>query len=238
VIDVRRQAEVQPDAQPNAHANHGAASAAVSTTGQRSGALPPPLDLAAVARGAQTLVDAPLDAMLLDSHLYRRFAGERRQRWLSSVAALLLATAAMTWAADHRRERQLEATNARISALTAAAEPALDAAGRLQRARAESEELSSPEVDPAVVLAQLGALLPKDAFIQRLEWDGSVWRIDGSALDAPRIVPLLDASPAFDDVRIVAASTRFLDAGKQRESFSISFRARTAGSSGGASGGQ
>jgi hypothetical protein len=54
-----------------------------------------------------------------------------------------------------------------------------------------------------------------------------VWRIDGSALDAPRIVPLLDSSPAFDDVRIVAASTRFLDRGQQRESFSIAFRTRS-----------
>jgi hypothetical protein len=192
-----------------------------------------PVDLAAIARGAATLVDAPLDSMLLDAALHRRFARARRQRWLLSIAGLLAAVVTLAWAADRRRDRQLGEVNARIERLTVAAEPALRAAERLQRARAESGELTARGASSGIVLERLGALLPRDAFIQRLEWDGAVWRIDGSALDAPRIVPLLDASPAFDDVRIVAASTRFLDAGRQRESFSISFRARPTEAPGG-----
>jgi hypothetical protein len=41
-------------------------------------------------------------------------------------------------------------------------------------------------------------------------------------------VPLLDADSRFRDVRIAAASQRFLDAGRQRESFAISFRMKAA----------
>ena len=98
-----------------------------------------------------------------------------------------------------------------------------------------ADSLNSAGTTPSAILARLGALLPKDAFVQRLDWDGNAWRIDGSASDAPRIVPLLDADAYFSDVRIVAASTRFLDAGKQRESFSIAFRAKSP-TSGGRSG--
>jgi hypothetical protein len=230
VVEVRRQvgASIAANENPNrapsitvgASAPH-ARSAVTATAG--------PLDLLAVARGAATLVDSPLDAMLLDEALHRQFAGQRRQRWLASAAAFIIAIVTLAWAANHRRDRQLDATLSETRAMTASADAGMRASERLQRANAELEAIANARTDPGVVLERLGALLPKDAFIQRMEWDGDMWRIDGSALDAPRIVPLLDASPAFDDVRIVAASTRFLDRGQQRESFSIAFRARSPG---------
>ena len=71
-------------------------------------------------------------------------------------------------------------------------------------------------------------------FVQRLDWDGTVWRIEGSAANAPAIVPMLDSDALFSDVRIVAATTRFLDMGRQRESFSISFQTRHSGGANGA----
>ena len=187
-------------------------------------------DLGAIARGAEAILDAPLDAMLLDDGLSRRFTGARRARWVRSVAALLLAAVALGLAADRWRGRQLDAADQRLRELTVAAEPAVRAEARLSQARRERALLSAAQqVEPAVVLERLGALLPSDAFIQRLEWDGSVWRIDGSATSAPRIVPLLDADPRLSDVRIIGASTRFMDAGRQRESFSISFRSAMPG---------
>ena len=105
---------------------------------------------------------------------------------------------------------------------------------RLELARAELNLLApQASASAAAVLARLGGVLPRDAFVQRLDWDGTVWRIDGSATNAPAIVPMLDGDSMFADVRIVAATTRFMDMGKQRESFSISFQTRQAGGANG-----
>jgi hypothetical protein len=208
-----------------------ATDAAASSAGMSADASPAP-DLADIARGADAALDAGLDAMLLDDGLSRRFTRARRGRWARSAAALLLAATALGWAADRWRGRQLDATHARLRELTVAAQPALRAEARLARARREAALLDAGAGDaPAVVLARLGALLPPDAFIQRLEWDGTVWRLDGSASSAPKIVPLLDADARLRDVRIIAASSRFIDAGRQRESFSISFRSALPGES-------
>ena len=187
-------------------------------------------DMATVARGALDALEAPLGEMLLDQSLERRISGARRRRWMLSAAMLMLAVGTLAYSVDQRHARTLSATDAQLRALTDAAASAQRAEVRLQRARNELRLLADAgaNTDPGVVLARLGAVLPRDAFIQRLEWDGTVWRIDGSAADAPRIVPLLDADPRFVDVRIVAASSRFLDAGRQRESYSISFRTRAA----------
>lgn len=225
ITDVRRQPIPAATAAHAAHGQDASGENAVRTRGASAQARS--LDLSAVARGAAALSDGPLDAMLLDESAHRRFRGARRAQWLASSVALVAAIAAVAWAADFRRGRQLDAMAAQTASLAVAAAPAMRAAERLHRARAELDAVSTVRVEPGAVLSRLGALLPRDAFVQRLEWDGTVWRIDGSALDAPRIVPLLDASAAFDDVRIVAASTRFLDAGRQRESFSISFRPRS-----------
>jgi len=65
--------------------------------------------------------------------------------------------------------------------------------------------------------------------MQRLEWNGSEWRIDGSANDAAVLVPLLDADAQFVGVRAAAPSTRYLENGRSRSSFSIVFQ--TAGDS-------
>ena len=145
---------------------------------------------------------------------------------------------ALAWSADRWRERERTAATQRLTQLSSDAAPAQRAALRLDRALAEqqllgvADSLNSAGTTPSAMLARLGVLLPRDAFVQRLDWDGNAWRIDGSAADAPRIVPLLDADAHFSDVRIVAASTRFLDAGKQRESFSIAFRAKSPASGG------
>ena len=81
---------------------------------------------------------------------------------------------------------------------------------------------------PPAVLARLGAVLPRDAFMQRLEWTGTEWRIDGSANDAAALVPLLDADAAFVNVRAAAPSTRYLENGRPRSSFSIVFQTTSA----------
>ena len=193
-----------------------------------------PASFVHVARGAVQSLDAPLDTMLLDETLAARLAGARRLRLLQRVAAGVLIVVALAWSADRWRARELMVADAELARLTRDAAPAQAAALRLSRAREEIGLLRpAARASVAAVLARLGAVLPRDAFVQRLDWDGSVWTIDGSAANAPAIVPLLDGDAMFSDVRIIAATTRFIDLGKQRESFSISFRTREGGGANG-----
>lgn len=190
------------------------------------------IDLQRVLRTAISAAAAAPSLQLLDDALVVATQHRRRARVVRAAVVLAFAVVALAWSADRWRERELSAMLSEVIQLRSSASSAQLAAGRLHRAVAERGMLVSSDVAaragnaPAEVLARLGAILPRDAFVQRLEYDGTTWRIDGSATDAPRIVPLLDADPRFADVRIVAASARFLDAGKQRESFSISFRSR------------
>lgn len=188
-----------------------------------------PVPLALVAGGAAGATGASLDMMLLDHALASRLTAGRRWQQLQRAAAALLMIGALAWSADRWRAQQLTLADAELARLTSEAAPAQASAIRLQRARAEVDALRPQTLASAAdVLARLGAVLPRDAFVQRLDWDGSVWRIDGSAANAPAIVPMLDGDTMFSDVRIVAATTRFMDMGRQRESFSISFQTRDA----------
>ncbi len=174
----------------------------------------------------------PLSSQLVDSTLARQLQRRRTNRVWRSAASLTAAVVLLAYSADRWRERSVVALEQQVRSLSIAAVGAQRALERVDRAATERAILATADsaahsgTSAAQVLARLGALLPSDAFVQRLEWDGTAWRIDGSAADAPRIVPLLDGDARFSDVRAVAASTRFLDAGKQRESFSIAFRTR------------
>lgn len=206
---------------------------AIASTASDSATTPTrDLDVASVLRAAMSSHLAPVTDQLLDADTAATFDRRHRGRRWRSAALIAAALVASAWVADRLRDRELAQVQEQLSQLTTAAAPAQRAALRLDRALTEQQLLATADslnrsgTTPSAILALLGTLLPKDAFVQRLEWDGSAWRIDGSASDAPRIVPLLDADPHFADVRIVAASTRFMDAGKQRESFSIAFRTK------------
>lgn len=183
-------------------------------------------------RGAREWVDVPLDAQLLHATLADAMRDARQRRWLLSLAGAACALVAMLWSLDHRREAQLSAWRARVSELETQAAPAVLAEERSTRAQTELSLLADaasartgPDA-PLVVLGHLSRVLPRDVFVQRLEWNGQLWRVEGTADNAPRLVPLLDGDPTFRDVRIAAPSQRFLDVGRPRESFAISFTLR------------
>lgn len=192
----------------------------------------PAMDPVDLLRAAREWTDASLDEQLLHATLAETMRGARQRRWLLSLACATGALIAMLWSLDHRREAQLAAWRARVAALEAQAAPAVMAETRGARARAELALLADaasartgPDA-PLVVLGHLSRVLPRDAFVQRLEWNGQVWRVEGTADNAPRLVPVLDGDPRFRDVRIAAPSQRFLDVGRPRESFAISFNLR------------
>jgi Tfp pilus assembly protein PilN len=188
-----------------------------------------------IAREGLRWSDAPADAQLLAPALAERVGRGRRRRVLGSVALLSGALALLAWSANHWRDAELATLRAQATALNERAAPALFATTRVSRAREELTVLAASERQrtapdaPLHVLAQLSRVLPRDAFVQRLDWDGEQWRVDGTADDAPRLVPLLDADAHFRDVRIAAPSQRFRDAGRQRASFAIGFHMRASG---------
>lgn len=190
------------------------------------------LDLAACASAVLAALPLPEALQLLDVATMSTLASQRRRRWWRAGATLAVAATACVWALGAARARELAATRALVTRLETESAPARAANARLQRALAEEEALQADAAHrreagaPARVLARLGTLLPADAFVQRLEWDGTAWRIDGSAVDAAALVPRLDADPAFEAVRTLAPSTRFLENGRPRSSFSIGFRVR------------
>ena len=193
----------------------------------------PDADMHLLGREALRWIDAPLESQLLDATLATVFARSRQRRWLTSAVLATAAVLFLFWSVDRWRGEQLNTLVTVAALLTEQASPAVHAESRLSRAQDEVTLLAGASVArhapdaPLVVLAQLSRILPKDAFVQRLEWDGQLWRVDGTADNARRLVPLFDGDAHFRDVRIASASQRFLDAGRQRESFAISFRTRS-----------
>ena len=187
------------------------------------------LPLAAIADGAWRAADGPLNGQLLDAGMRAQAARQRTHRLWQAAAVTAAALVLLGASVNRWRDRQLAAMQREVTALTPLAATARDAQRRLQQAAAENRQLTAAATQraaadaPAAVLARLGALLPRDAFVQRLEWNGREWRIDGSAADAAALVPLLDADPLFDAVTTAAPSTRFVEAGRPRSSFAIVF---------------
>jgi hypothetical protein len=188
------------------------------------------LTIVELASGAWRASAGALDRQLLDAPMRARLQQQRARRWWQSAALAAAAVVLLAWSVDRWRERQLLALQREAAALEQTTAGARAAQERLVRAQGElvaiaAADSSTARADtPPAVLARLGALLPRDAFIQRLEWNGSDWRIDGSATDAAALVPLLDADAQFVGVRAAAPSTRYLENGRTRSSFSIVFQ--------------
>lgn len=189
------------------------------------------LDLRACATAVLDAAALPPDAQLLDAPREAAYARATRTAWWR--AGLLAGSAAVfaLWSAAQWRERVLRSAEAQAQALSAQAGPALDAQARLERARREREFLATythTATSPTQVLATLGRVLPNDVFVQRAAWDGVAWRVDGSADDAASLVPRLDGEALFEGVRSLAPSTRYLERGRTRSSFSIGFSVKAA----------
>ncbi|MGV3711300.1 MAG: PilN domain-containing protein [Gemmatimonas sp.] len=183
------------------------------------------------ARGALGFVDGPLSTMLLDSTIEQELQSMRTRRSWWSVALAAAACIALVLSLDARRDATLRSTVRAADSVSALAAPALAVRARLDQLDRERALLGKKQPiasDPLAVLAALSKALPSDAFVQRIEWDGTEWKLEGSANQAADIVPSLDGVGAFTAVRVLSASTRFRDGDRMRESFSVAFRASDA----------
>lgn len=198
----------------------------------RNGARPLPAidgagDVFHAALGAARGIDGPL-AGTLASDEQRAAVAHRRRRalwgWSVAAAAAVLFSG---WAFERWQERELAALNREAGALTASATPALDAQRRLVSLGAEVAALRSAQTlgaQPLAALAALSQTLPPDAVVTSARMQGDEWEVDGTAREAARLLPILDQSGRFEQVRSRGATSRFNDRGTIRESFSIAVR--------------
>lgn len=182
-----------------------------------------------IGREAVRQVALPLDLQLLDHPLHAQLYRARTRRIVVAVAIAAVAVVLLAWSLDWWRSGVLTTTEARVAVLAADVQPAERALHRAQQAAAEMALLeqsaaraNAPDA-PLFVLSSVTQVLPKDTFVQRITWDGAQWRIEGTTDNAPRLVPLLDGDGRFRDVHVASPGQRFLDAGRQRESFAINF---------------
>ncbi|MCC6316759.1 MAG: hypothetical protein IT361_03625 [Gemmatimonadaceae bacterium] len=180
-----------------------------------------------VARGAARREDASLAGTLFTA-AQRVVAARRGRRAMATAIVAAVAGLTVLFASvDRSRERTLQALEAEAVRLTGEAREALDARARTVLAQQETRLVRATQAEranPAAALAAIGATLPNDVVLLTARARGTEWQIDGTARNAATLVPLLDADPRFDNVRSLAASSRFRDGERTRESFSIAFR--------------
>ena len=98
---------------------------------------------------------------------------------------------------------------------------------RSREAEAQAiREIAANRADPFTALAAISSALPREANVLTARANGNDWQIDGTTSDASALVPLLDRHAHFDSVRFLSASSRYRQANRSYETFSIALRFR------------
>jgi hypothetical protein len=176
--------------------------------------------------GAARGVDGALEEMLLPDSVSGKFRRRRQRRLSLACAACVAAIGFAVWSVDQSRERALDRIVEELAAIEPSAVGAVELRERLaavDRELAAIDELARARANPLGVLAALSERIPPEATVLLARASGDNWQIDGTALDAAAIIPMLDADNRIEDVRFLSASTRFREDGREYETFSIAF---------------
>ena len=169
------------------------------------------------------------EAALAPDEWRRKLYARRRTALVMSVFAAAAALVFAVWSADRWRERTVSALQGQIAEVESRGAPA-DTSLRILRSR-ESEartiaDIIASRANPHSALAAISAALPREATVLSARATGNDWQIDGTTTDASKLVPLLDRNERFDSVRFLSASSRYRDANRSYETFSIALRVR------------
>jgi Tfp pilus assembly protein PilN len=163
----------------------------------------------------------------------RRRATLRRTASIYAVAAMMLGVGAVAhlWSL----ERRLDGVEASRRALSPSLAPVMAERRTIDAARSTLEALAlvertSPRWTGA--LAALARALPDSAYLLSLSTSGAKLQLTGLAASAHSVVAPLEASLAFTDVALAAASRR--DGAERRERFELSVNVDTSARSAGA----
>jgi Tfp pilus assembly protein PilN len=184
-------------------------------------------DSFAVAHGALLGFDEGSQLTLCSPSLERRLVASTRRRTALHIAVLVAALGIFGWALDHRRSATLRALDEQIADAREAAAPVLelrDQAASLAEEMALLATEAASRSNPLDVLATLTRILPADAYLTQLSTSDGEWELNGLARDAARLVPLLEGSDLFADVRFRSATTRVRVRNESYENFALVFR--------------
>ncbi len=139
------------------------------------------------------------------------FGAMKQLQWLrrcalSFVAATLLVLVA-SFAGFAKQQAALRQFDVEIEALqepTRQARAALEAKTQAAGQRNVLQRLRQKQLPALVIWEELSRLLPDSAWVQTLASEADTIRIEGSAQSAEPLIPLLEASPLFRDVKFTS----------------------------------
>lgn len=181
----------------------------------------------ACAVGAALGVDAGPEATFVSPALERRQESRRRWRTAGALMSLVAACVLLFTAFGAYRGRALHALDERIAERRAAAAEVQDLQEELaglQREIGTLDQVEAGRADPLSALLALTRTLPVDAHVRGIHNAGDQWELDGYARDAARLIPVLEESNAFAEVRFRTATTRARIGTENYETFSLALR--------------
>jgi Tfp pilus assembly protein PilN len=145
-----------------------------------------------------------------------------RHQWITvgmAAAALLLSLGALL-APGVRERRHLDSINAEIGRVDPelrVVERSLRELENKRRLLATVASLETTAIRPLPVLRELTEVVPGDAWLTMLTFDGKGVELTGQASQASLLIPLLENSPKLERVEFASPVTR----GRDREQFRI-----------------
>jgi general secretion pathway protein L len=139
------------------------------------------------------------------------FGASKQRLWLRRCAISATAVALMIliagYAAFAKQWEALHILDVEVDALqepTKQARAALEASTKAAEQRAELQKLRQKQFPALQIVEELSRLLPDGAWVQTILNDGDVIRIEGQAKSAEPLIPVLEASPLFRDVKFTS----------------------------------
>lgn len=150
--------------------------------------------------------------------------GQRRIRYqLNIFLAVLLLIGLIGWSVsypvkDEFRLRQLRQENEKLEPSVKSLRREEEELNRLRREISSLAALSANKGEILQILDELSRVVPTSAYISSLRYHGEAVELQGSAENSSSLIPLLERSPLFENVKFNAPSNRGRD---NRESFSL-----------------
>ncbi|HZA67623.1 MAG TPA: PilN domain-containing protein [Geminicoccaceae bacterium] len=135
---------------------------------------------------------------LLPDESGRTYGMSRLNRSLA-VLAVLLALAAIGIPLHHQRSTVAD-LEVEVGAAKAEAEASLELRERLEQVSASTDFLAAEKIRvpmTSLILAEITRVVPDQAYLLQLDWEGGTLQIQGMAEGAAALIAILDGSPMF-----------------------------------------